>query len=317
MPNKSTVNEFLQEWLQTYVQPTRKPSTYDGYVKIIDRYIKHTIGNVYLCDLSSIMVQRFINSLSKSSTVSDNPLSPKTIRNIFNLLNCAMKKAVDLNLISKSPTENIELPKRIKYNGDVWDSEDIKKALSVAKGTDMETPLMILLGCGIRRGELLSLTWKDIDFKNRTININKNLVQTPNNKILTQTPKTQAGIRSIPMPNALYEHLKEKYEKLKENENFSEEDYLVYLKTPKKPYRPDVFSQKFQRFIANNNLKKIRLHDTRHTFCSIMLRANTPMKAMQNLMGHSDCSCINDIYAHITKDLEEDTTKKIDELIFG
>jgi integrase len=85
----------------------------------------------------------------------------------------------------------------------------------------------------------------------------------------------------------------------------------------KEPKRPDVFSQKFKRFLKANHLKDIRLHDTIHTFCSIMLSANTPIKAMQTIMGHSDCTCINDVYAHVTNSLKEDTTTKIEKLIFG
>jgi integrase len=263
------------------------------------------------------MLQKFINSLLECSPVSENPLSAKTIKNVYNVVNCALKKAMELGLIEKIPTENIELPKQIKHQGDIWEVEDIQKALAVAKGTDMETPLMILLGCGVRRGELLSLTWKDIDFTNKTLNINKNLVQTPDNKILLQTPKSQAGMRSIPLPNTLYQHLKSKHEILKSDINFSEEDYIICKQGTKEPYRPDVFSQKFKRFVKANHLKDIRLHDTRHTFCSIMLSANTPIKAMQTIMGHSDCTCINDVYAHVTNSLKEDTTTKIEKLIFG
>lgn len=317
-PTKTTVNSFLIEWMKTYVIPSKKETTSDGYQKIIDRYISKTIGSVVLEDLTSIMVQKWINSLSEKSPVSSKPLSPQTIKNTFLVLHSAMEKAVELKLIKESPCKYTQLPKIEKYSASVLDEIELKEFLQAIHGTDLETPLMITITLGLRRGELLALRWSSINWEKRRINITENRVQTPSNKILTQTPKSKAGIRSIVMPSSLFDYLKMEYDRLKLcDKSFSENDYIVHMNNSKNPYRPDVFSQKFKRFIEKNHLKKIRFHDIRHTFATQMLGSGVPAKVIQKILGHSEISTTLDTYTEVLQSVEDDVADKINKKIFG
>ncbi|MGN1411435.1 MAG: site-specific integrase [Oscillospiraceae bacterium] len=150
------------------------------------------------------------------------------------------------------------------------------------------------------------------------MNITENRVQTPSNKILTQTPKSKAGIRSIVLPSSLYDYLKAEYDRLKLcDKSFSENDYIVHMNGSKEPYRPDVFSQKFKRFIEKNHLKKIRFHDIRHTFTNQMLGSGVPAKVIQKILGHSEISTTLDTYTEVLKSVEDDVADKINKKIFG
>lgn len=206
-----------------------------------------------------------------------------------------------------------------KYGADVTEN-NISTLINVLQNerNDFETPLMIVVSCGLRRGELLALKWSSIDWNDKTLNITENRVQTPCNEIYTKDPKSQAGTRSIVMPNSLFDYLKLEYDRLKLcDKSFSETNYIVHMKDTKEPYRPDVFSQKFKRFLEKNHLKKIRLHDLRHTCATMMLTAGITPKVAQQILGHSEISTTLDTYSHILKRVEIDAAEKLDKQIFG
>lgn len=211
------------------------------------------------------------------------------------------------------------LLKLAKYGADVT-KNNISTLINVLQNerNDFETPLMIVVSCGLRRGELLALKWSSIDWNDKTLNMTENRVQTPCNEIYTKDPKSQAGTRSIVMPNSLFDYLKLEYDRLKLcDKSFSETNYIVHMKDTKEPYRPDVFSQKFKRFLEKNHLKKIRLHDLRHTCATMMLTAGITPKVAQQILGHSEISTTLDKYSHVLKRVEIDAAEKLDKQIFG
>lgn len=206
-----------------------------------------------------------------------------------------------------------------KYGADVTEN-NISTLINVLQNerNDFKTPLMIVVSCGLRRGELLALKWSSIDWNDKTLNITENRVQTPCNEIYTKDPKSKAGTRSIVMPNSLFDYLKSEYDRLKLcDKSFSETNYIVHMKDTKEPYRPDVFSQKFKRFLEKNHLKKIRLHDLRHTCATMMLTAGITPKVAQQILGHSEISTTLDTYSHVLKRVEIDAAEKLDKQIFG
>ena len=216
--------------------------------------------------------------------------------------NTFIKEEVDYSL-KLEDFNRVGLLQLTKYGADVTEN-NISTLINVLQNerNDFETPLMIVVSCGLRRGELLALKWSSIDWNDKTLNITENRVQTPCNEIYTKDPKSQAGTRSIVMPNSLFDYLKLEYDRLKLcDKSFSETNYIVHMKDTKEPYRPDVFSQKFKRFLEKNHLKKIRLHDLRHTCATMMLTAGITPKVAQQILGHSEISTTLDTYSHILK----------------
>lgn len=318
-PSKHTVNTFMKEFMSTYVIPHTSPTTYESYQKIIDRYIKPILGHMPLEDLNPIMIQKWVNSLSNGDYINSNgALKPQTVKNIFLRLSSAMDKAVELKLITESPCKYTQLPKLVKYNATVFDDAELKKFLNAIKGHELETPMMILLMLGLRRGEAIALRWKCIDWDNKTINITESMVQTSKDTNYIKAPKSKAGIRSIVMPKHLYEYLKAEYDTLKRlDKHFSEDDFIIHKKGSKEPYKPNTLYQKFKRFLKQNNLEDIRLHDLRHTTATIMLNSGISPKISSQVLGHSTVSVTLDTYSHVLKSVQVDAADKIDKQIFG
>lgn len=265
------------------------------------------------------MIQKWVNSLSNGDYInSKGALKPQTVKNIFLRLSSAMDKAVELKLITESPCKYTQLPKLVKYNATVFDNAELKKFLNAIKGHELETPMMILLMLGLRRGEAIALRWKCIDWDNKTINITESMVRTSKSTNYIKTPKSKAGIRSIVMPNHLYEYLKAEYDNLKTlDKHFSENDFIIHKKSSKESYKPNTLYQKFKRFLKENNLEDIRLHDLRHTTATVMLTAGVSPKVAQQVLGHSTVSVTLDTYSHVLKSVQVDAADKIDKQIFG
>ena len=323
--NNMTIKEFMEMWVDLYLI-NLSPTTLKGYKYQIDNYIiNQKIGKTRLQDLTTSDVQQWINTLQKVSPLSNEPLSAKTIKNIYHNLCAAIDKAVELEFVKKNVCKAVSLPKVQKYTAEVYDENEIQQLLNAIKGTDMELPLMIDINLGLRRGELLALKWKHIDFEKGCVSIEDNMVEVDRNvsadRVLTKTPKSISGQRVIPISSALKEYLKKAHtdyllRKLKMGKDFFDGDYVVCQENGK-PYKPNSFTSKFNNFLKNNNLKHIRLHDLRHTNATLMLTQGISPKVAQMRLGHSDYSTTMNIYSHVLKSVETEAAEKIEHVIFN
>ena len=323
--NKISVAEYLKIWFDLYLTDL-SPTTLKGYEYQIENYIiNQDIGKIRLQDLTTSDVQRWINSLYDESPLSNKPLSAKTVKNIYHNLCAAIDKAVVLEYVKKNVCKAVSLPKVQKYTAEVYDEEEVQALLNAIKGTDMELPLMIDINLGLRRGELLGLKWKHIDFEKGLISIEDNMVEVKKevsaDRVLTKSPKSASGQRVIPISSTLIEYLKKAHseyllKKFKMGKDFFDGDYVVCQENGK-PYKPNSFTDKFNNFLKKNNLKHIRLHDLRHTNATLMLTQGISPKVAQMRLGHSDYSTTMNIYSHVLKSVETEAAEKIENVIFS
>lgn len=323
--SRMTVAEFVKQWLELYLKDL-SPTTLQGYEYQTENYIiNQNIGKIRLQDLTTSDVQRWINSLYEKSPLTNKPMSAKTVKNIYHNLCAAIDKAVVLEIVKKNVCKAVSLSKVQKYTAEVYDEKEIQQLLSIIKGTDMELPLMIDINLGLRRGELLGLKWKHIDFEKGLISIEDNMVEVKKevsaDRILTKLPKSLSGQRIIPISSALTEYLKKAHtnylmQKLKMGKDFFDGDYVICQENGK-PYKPNSFTSKFNDFLKKNNLKHIRLHDLRHTNATLMLTQGISPKVAQMRLGHSDYSTTMNIYSHVLKSVETEAAEKIENVIFN
>ena len=155
--------------------------------------------------------------------------------------------------------------------------------------------------------ELMALTWADVDFDKKLVNIDKSRVKVKRDKTVTKDPKSESGRRVIEAPDVLINFLHgEKLEYFKRR-LLHGADYhdnnLVVCQPNGLPYSVDYYTHKFKRLLADNGLKAIRLHDLRHSHATYMLRLGVNVKAMQKRMGHSTFSTTMDTYSHVLDDM--------------
>ena len=185
----------------------------------------------------------------------------------------------------------------------------------------------VLLGTGGRIGEIIGLRWQDLDFENRSISINHSVVYYPlegakkrTSVLQVSLPKTEAGIRVIPMMDTVYEALQEEYEAQKENGfNCTEIDGMtgfVFCNRFGNVHNPQTINRTIRRISENYNAEEMlnakkerrqpvilphfSCHHLRHTFCTRFCEQETNIKVIQSIMGHANIETTMDIYAEVT-----------------
>lgn len=303
-----TIAEWMDEWLESYL-PDISVTTRVGYKTKIRCYIKPALGDVLLKSLRAEHIQRMINDMSADG------LSPKNIRDTFNNVNAAMKKAVKIRLIPYNPCEGVELPKLKKYKAKVYSPEMIRDMLECALGTDMYLPLLLLVTAGLRRGELLALRWENIDFNKGILKVRDNLVNGEDGYVI-KPPKSEAGIRDIHLGEEVMLELKQARLQYMNDafawgRGFQNLGFVIRQKDGA-PFCPDSMTQKWRKFLKKNNLPSIRLHDLRHSNATALIQAGVSAKVVQQRLGHSDVNITLNTYTHVLPEMDIDAAQKLD-----
>lgn len=327
-PEESTLSEYLNMWVDTYILGEKSENTYDKYNNIINKKISPSIGNIRLCDLKVLHIDKFLRDLKKNNK---NKLSETTIQIYFGVLNTALNKAVKLQMIIENPCKYVDTPKRKKYKSNILTLEEFKVIHNSLKNNTFEDYIFKLaldlsIETGLRRGEMCGLTWDDINFKENFIDVNKALIRIENRYTISRL-KTEGSYRIIPISESLSKKLKDHKNIQKENQlkygeyynsvNFNNTSYnLVFRHENGKYIIPSTFLQRLKRLCKYNNIEKnIRWHDLRHTNATYLIESGVNIKVVQDRLGHTLMQTTADIYSHVTKKMNREATDKLSSLI--
>ncbi len=309
LPNKMILEVYLMDFLEKY-KINLSITTYNCYVRICKKYIIPMLGKIKLNDLKPIHIQNYVDDLVGI-------LSPQTIKIHINILNLALKRAYKLKLVKYDIVDCIEIPKNFKFNNDIYDQKDIAKLLENCKDTNLEIPINLAIGLGLRISEILGLTWNNIDFENNTVTIEK-ITARDSGKVILKEPKTETSKRTISAPKEVMIMLKEYKRKYLQDklQGKIKDCNLLFFDKYENPIAEDVLSKKFSRFLKKNNLKHIRFHDLRHSHVTLLINAKVPIKVISERVGHSNVNTTLNIYSHTLKEMDKEASDKISESIF-
>lgn len=308
-PQHITLAEYLRNWFKNYVEVNLAPTTADGYRYNIEKHIILYIGTAKIQELRPDQIRGLYDKLQEKG------LSAKSIRYVHRNLRQALQEAVDMKMIAQNPAASIKLPKVKKYRSEVYNESEIRTLLEKIRGTDMELPITLDVVFGLRRGELLALKWSNIDFKERKLAVVGNLISTSRGTMLRET-KTESSRRIIDIPESIIGILLRHKEEQQKNKTMLGEKYidldLVCCHGDGRFINPKYFSNKFRKFLDRKGLKKIRLHDIRHSNATLMLTYGVPVKIAAQRLGHSSVSVTLDIYSHVLQEMQNEVTEKIE-----
>lgn len=304
---KLTVEKWAEIWLDTY-KTNIGYNTRVRYCNIINQQIKPYLGAVRLSKLKLAEVQRLINALAADG------YSYSTMKKVKETLGQMFKQAILNGYVYINPVDGVQLPPATASERKPLTENDIIKLGFFCKGYKHGALIMTLLYTGVRRGELLALTWDDINFSKNTISINK-AVEFRNNQPYIKQPKTKKGIRTVPMPSILIPYL----EKLKETATSD----FVFVTTHGQPHSDTSIKRLWNGFLRDYNRflhfeKKevvFTMHQFRHTYATIMYRAGVDVKTAQEFLGHSSINITLDIYTHLEEVTKQKGADKLNEFI--
>ena len=289
------------------------PTVQTLHLSYLNNRINPFLGNYKLKDINVPILNSFFNTVKDSKTMytrrQNTNVSKGTILKVFNIVNAILQKAYEFDLINtnycrkiKLKLNNLETEINKKEPMHCYDRETYNKVLNLLKH---EVPIKRLiiemaLKTGLRRSELFGLTWNDIDFKNKTLTVNKTR-QLINKKMQILPTKTPSSLRTISIPLSLLNLLKEA--KRKSNNEFIFEELNI-----------DSICVWFRKWQRNNNIDVIRFHDLRHTHATLLLLQGVDLKTISTRLGHSNIGRTMNTYTHVLKELDTNASELIDSL---
>lgn len=286
--------KFIDLW-NDYEKNIKLNLKYQSYMKTISKFKNHILP--YFSDFKVIDIDHRIY-LSWKIEIEKKGLKYKTLSSIHlsmvNILNYAMKYYnLDYNIASK--VGNFKKSKFIKKNIDFWTYEEFSNFIKVVDDDLYKLFFETLYRTGARQGECLALTWND--FQEDYIDINKTISKTKENgEYVINSPKTESSYRRIKIDNVLIELLKTEYNRVSKLLFFNNECFIF---GGIKPLAPTTIGRKKNKYCDLANVKKIRIHDFRHSHASLLLSQGVPITVISQRLGHSDIYMTLNTYSHL------------------
>ena len=312
-----TVAEYLTtRWLPALGAEDLSPSTllaYRLHVKRVNAYI----GKVKLQELTHSDVGVLAAKLANEPGVRGRVLSPASRRVVLVVLHHALGAAVHDGLLRSNPAQGVRRPKVRQPEMHTWTKEQLATFLAATR-EDRLGPLWRLLAMtGLRRGEALGLRWSDVDLENARLSIQRQRVAT-GDEIAERQTKTGKG-RAVPIDTATVEVLRRQLaQQLSDAAEWGSawiaSDH-VFTRENGEPWHPDVITRAFRQAVASVDVPSIRLHDLRHGWATMALRAGVHPKIVQERLGHANISMTMDRYSHALPDLQESAAELVASLV--
>lgn len=318
--NNLTYQDVFEQWFSDHVK-TIKTSTRKCIESKFHNHILPRLGKLKIKDITKPYCQKMINEIADSIA---------SVNDIKIQANQVFKYAQKMDIIIKNPMEYIIIPRQQKelvYDDsegskrNYWRKDEVKHFLSLTK---QDLPLRdyvlfhLLIFTGARKGELLGLTWDNVDYESGSIRVNKTLYQ-GNGKYELNTTKTTDSKRLISIDTQTITLLKKLRIQQKEAIlacGFSFRDHcFVFTRDDGKPLRLAYPNDKLKTLIKKHNLHSITIHGLRHTHASLLIEAGVGIKEVQDRLGHSDIQTTLNTYAHVTDTLKEQTASKFQKYI--
>jgi len=307
-PTDLTVAEYLRTHHAEHARHHLSPRTHESYGYLLEAHIIPALGGYKLAKLQPAHLQRYYSDRLDSGAAAS------SVRKEHNILHAAFKHAVMLRQMATNPADLVTPPRPKRTEMRFLTEIEAAAMLGVAKDTALYLPLLLAVGTGMRRGEMLGLRWSDVDLDGAALTVNQTL-QEAYGEIIFKEPKTTRSRRRITLPgvvvDALRVHRAEQAKKTLAREPGFVESDLVLAAPGGGPWWPSNFDRVWRRFKTKQKLE-IRFHDLRHTHATHLLRAGINAKVVSERLGHASIGITLDTYSHVMPGMQEEAAEKID-----
>ena len=336
----ATLNDVFDRYMSTKYD--LRATTRSNYLYMYNHFVRDGFGERRIADIKYSDVMYFYYYL-----LNDKQLQANTVDTIHTVLHPTFQLAVRDDIIRKNPTDGVmaEIKRKAGKNKGVRHALTIEQQRAFMNYVANNPvfyhwwPLFtVLLGTGCRIGEIVGLRWEDIDWDKRLININHSVTyyaregtKKRTSEFRVSLPKTEAGIRNVPMMDEVYDALKMEYEVQSENGfNSTVIDGMtgfVFCNRFGNILNPQTINRTIKSILENHNAEEIlkakrehrqpviipnfSCHHLRHTFCTRLCENETNLKVIQSIMGHANIETTMDIYAEATDSKKQETIEKL------
>lgn len=248
-------------------------------------------------------------------------LANKSLRHVYTVLSAALTDARRKKLIGANPMDDVDIP---KLKPKVRNIPDLKGALHILETLSNEEvyiPVLIAMMAGLRRSEVLGLTWSDVDLQKETLRVRTVIVSTAKKGNIAKAPKTDSSLRTVVLPNSVAAELKIWKKKQAERRLLLGTEYVtsdaVCTWKNGKPFAPDGVSDAFERALRRHMLPPLTFHGLRHTHASMLHELGMSPKLISERLGHKTVGVTLEVYTHLVDDADRQAAQKLDTVRSG
>ena len=337
LPDRSSVESFLDTWLGT-VKTSTRAKTYESYECVVRRHLKPTLGPIPIAKLNARDVQALVTKLVHKKTAGagqKSDLSPRTVEYCLLVLRRALNVAVAWNILEKNPAVAVKPPRTTRSARIYLDVAGAQKLLKAAKGDKLEALYTVAMAVGLRKGEALGLRWSDVNLDAGTLVVNNQLqrvhvhkpedapkeVKEIKSKLSLTEPKTSTGKRTLELPafavEALRAHRSQQDSDAKKAGSKWKTTGYVFTSRVGTPLEPRRVTVRFAALLTKAELPPMRFHDLRHSCATLMLAQGANPRTVMETLGHSRVTLTLDTYSHVMPSVKKEAARMMDEAITG
>ncbi len=317
-PQPVLFGAFAQQWLEDYARGAVKPLTWRSYRGLMRVHLIPAFGHLLLMQITPQDVQSFL-----ARCLRDKGLSPKTVNHLLILFKTMLKHARQWGLLRENPTELVKLVRVEQQEMDFLQPQEIPLLLQHAD-EPYRTLFLLAALTGMRRGELLGLQWGDIDWHRNVIHVRRTLYsqtkaelaelrESPTDVWRFSTPKSKRSIRAIEMSPKVREAL----ELHRLICPVSPDDLVFCSKEGRPIYAENMIRREFLPALSRAGIRRIRFHDLRHTYTTLLIAQGENVKFVQSQLGHASIETTLDRYGHLLPDTHRQVGERLDAQVFG
>lgn len=302
---------FAEDWFREYAETKLKTQTVRCYHNC-EKKVYERLGHLRMDKITSRTIQTFIVDIISEKRYDSKgkelpPYAPKTVRNYISFISSIFDYAVKMQQLSYNPCKNVALPSKRAKEREVYTLDEVQHMLELFESeseANYKYTIFFTLAAftGLRRGELLGLEWKDIDWKNNLLRVVRSSEYTKEKGIYTDTPKTESSKRFIKLPPELMQKLKEFRDWQDEYKNKLGTKWIecdrLFTKLDGSPMGMRQPYKYFERFCERTGMRFVNVHSFRHFNASILINNGVDVKTVQGCLGHSCATTTLNIYAH-------------------
>lgn len=296
--------DFLREWLEHH-KHNIAPTSFAEYQNVIDRviipYFDEYAKELTLFDLEPQHIQNLYRY-----RMDEHGTGARTIVKYNAIIHRALDFAKKMKRIETNPADSVELPKVIEHRADFYTADELKTLIEKSRGTALETVIMLAAWFGLRRGEILGLRWSCIDFDNKILSITgtiKDKSESGTRAYYSTEAKTRSSIRSFPLTDDMVTYLKDlkaQQDQRRTMPHYNHQwDDFVCVRNNGDLLRPGYVTQTFPKLCEQCGLRKIKLHELRHTNISLLHSGGASLKEIQSWAGHANFNTTLCVYTHV------------------
>lgn len=305
--------EWLSNWLENYVQSSAKMRTYTRYKEIVEQHIVPKLGTFELSEITPYVLQCYVTELLKSGNLrTGEGLSANSVNSIITVIQNTLKTAHSLGLAKEYIGDKIKRPRTSEKKIECFSVSEQKKIEQYILNEKNKRlfGVLLCLYTGLRIGELLALEWADIDMNKGELRVNKTCHygkdKTGQFGRITDIPKTQSSIRTIPIPKQLMPLLRDTKKKSRSTHIVSNGENLIAIRS---------YQRSFSALLKKLNIPHRGFHSLRHTFATRALECGMDVKTLSEILGHKNSTVTLNRYVHSLMEHKKEMMNKLGKLL--